>query len=143
MVSSNLKRGLTITSHLVGSCPVSSGASVMKAELFKHFAEANHHGVLKDVSVHVIDRLFGVSRHTSRNSSSLDYGVLCLMDLTSVLCIIRYFIFIPQLTCLFCLFIVDSASILLSFTHLALFASFIYSLLSSSVSAFTTSALPL
>ena len=34
-----------------------------QAELFRHCAEANHHGFLEDVSFPIIDRVFGVSRH--------------------------------------------------------------------------------
>ena len=41
----------------------SSGVSVIQAELSKHFTETNHHGFLEDVSFHIIDRMFGVSRY--------------------------------------------------------------------------------
>ena len=42
---------------------LSSWISVTQAELFKYYTEVNHHGFLEDVSFHIMDRLFGVSRH--------------------------------------------------------------------------------
>ena len=41
----------------------SGGVLVPPAELFRHFTEAGHHGLLEDVSFQIIYRLFGVSRH--------------------------------------------------------------------------------
>ena len=40
----------------------SSGISVTQAELFRHFTEDNHHEFLEDVSVQIIDKVFGASR---------------------------------------------------------------------------------
>ena len=40
----------------------SSEISVTHAELFRHFAEDNHHGFLEDAIVPIIDRVFGDSR---------------------------------------------------------------------------------
>ena len=42
---------------------LSSGVPVAQAELFAHFTEANDHGFLDDVSFHIMDRVFGVSRY--------------------------------------------------------------------------------
>ena len=39
-----------------------SGASVPQVEFFRHFTEEGHHGVLKDISVKIIDRLTGGNR---------------------------------------------------------------------------------
>ena len=41
----------------------SSEVPVTQVEPFKHFTEANHHDFLEDVSFHIIDRVFGVSRY--------------------------------------------------------------------------------
>ena len=42
----------------------SSGISVIHEELFIHFTEDNDHGFLEDVSVQIIDRVFGDFRLT-------------------------------------------------------------------------------
>ena len=39
-----------------------SGISVTQEELFRHFTEDNHHGFLEDISIQIIDRVFGDSR---------------------------------------------------------------------------------
>ena len=39
-----------------------SGASVPKAEVFRHFTEEGHYGFLKDIGVKIIDRLTGANR---------------------------------------------------------------------------------
>ena len=40
----------------------STKLSVAQAEIFRHFTEANHNGFLEDVTIRIIDRVFGESR---------------------------------------------------------------------------------
>ena len=37
--------------------------AIFQTEPFRHFTEANHHGLLEDVRFQIIDRVFEVSRH--------------------------------------------------------------------------------
>ena len=49
--------------YKLSSRKFSGGVAVTQAELFRYFTDANHYGLLADVSFQIIDRVFGVSRH--------------------------------------------------------------------------------
>ena len=52
-----------------------SRASVPQAEFFRHFTEKGHRGILKDISVKIIDRLTGGNR---MRESFWQYRLDCL-----------------------------------------------------------------
>ena len=101
----------------------SSGVAVTQAELFRHFTEANHHGLLADVSFQIIDRVFVVSRHKE------GFWQFRLQSFMSDELNVRHEdhyqspMHFPSINCFFCPFCVYPASILLFFILLALFAS--------------------
>ena len=54
--------GSTFTTYKSASDRFDKGESGTQEELFRHFTEADHHGFTEDISLLVIDRIFGDSR---------------------------------------------------------------------------------
>ena len=48
---------------------------IRRQNLFRHFAETNHHAFLEDISFQIIDRVFGDSRNGK------DFGNICRIAL--------------------------------------------------------------
>ena len=57
--------------YKVGYHKFSSGSSVPQMDLFRHFPEENHHELLEDIRVKIIDRLVGGGRGYVRVSGNI------------------------------------------------------------------------